>query len=173
MIAPFPSTIFPCTVHCFPLQHVRTLSSRASCDSRPSSVLTHQHSAHEPTALCASDRASLDASSEARPPSLPNTAQHSAHEPTALCASDRASLDVSSAARPPPLPNTRRTSLRLCAPRIELRSMRRAELDHPHCPSLGARAYGSVRLWSTLPEISSLPFPRRERCFLSTFVLFI
>ena len=116
MIAPFPSTIFPCTVHCFPLQHVRTLSSRASCDSRPSSVLTHQHSAHEPTALCASDRASLDASSEARPPSLPNT---------------------------------RRTSLRLCAPLIELRSMCRAQLDHPHCPTLGARAYGSVRLGSS------------------------
>ena len=80
------------------------------------------------------------------PSSTTLTAQHSAHEPTALCASDRASLDASSEARPPSLPNTRCTSLRLCAPLIELRSMRRAELDHPHRPTLGARAYGSVRL---------------------------
>ena len=101
MIAPFPSTIFPCTVHCFPLQHVRTLSSRTSCDSRPSSVLTHQHSkldhphcrtlgarAYGSVRLRSSCARGVERSSTTL------TDEHSAHE-------------VSSVARPPSPPNTR------------------------------------------------------------------
>ena len=130
MIVPFPSTIFPCTVHCFPLQHVRTLSSRTSCDSRPSSVLTHQHSkldhphcrtlgarAYGSVRLRSSCARGVERSSTTL------TDEHSAHEPTALCASDRAALEVSSVARPPSLTNTRRTSLRLCA--LEVSSVAR------------------------------------------------
>ena len=110
MIVSFPSTIFPCTVHCFPLQHVRTLSSRTSCDSR----LTHQHSkldhphcrtlgarAYGSVRLRSSCARGVERSSTTL------TAEHSAHEPTALCASDRAALEVSSVARPPSQTNTR------------------------------------------------------------------
>ena len=112
-----------------------------------------EHSALEPPEIVDHPQSSLTNTRS----STTLTAEHSAHEPTALC-----------------------TSCSSCARGVE-RSSTTLTNEHPQTnPSQTNKRYLERSstppyrrtLGSTLPEISSLPFPRRERCFLSTFVLF-